>query len=60
MLVGKPERKRSFGRFRGRGEDNIRMYLREIRMEAVDWLHLAQDRGQLRDLVNMVVYLRFP
>jgi hypothetical protein len=31
ILVGKPERKRPFGRPRRRWEDNIRMDLREIR-----------------------------
>jgi hypothetical protein len=25
-------------------EGNIRLYLREIRWEGVDWMHLAQDR----------------
>jgi hypothetical protein len=32
--------------------------LREIRWEAVDWMHLAQDRVQWRDLVNTV--MKFP
>jgi hypothetical protein len=27
-----------------RGEDNIKMYLKEIRWNCVDWIHLAQDR----------------
>jgi hypothetical protein len=30
---------------RRRWEDNIRMDLREIEWEGVDWIHLAQDRG---------------
>jgi hypothetical protein len=29
-----------------RGEDNIRMDRKEIMWEGVDWMHLAQDRGQ--------------
>jgi hypothetical protein len=29
-----------------RWEDNIRMDLREIGWEGVDWMHLAQDRDQ--------------
>jgi hypothetical protein len=43
-LVGKPEGKRPLGRPVRRLEDNIRMDLREIRWESVDWIHLAQDR----------------
>jgi len=27
-------------------EDNIRMNLREVGWEGVDWMHLAQDRNQ--------------
>jgi hypothetical protein len=26
-------------------------------VEAVDWIHLAQDRDQWRALLNMVMYL---
>jgi len=29
---------------RSRWEDNIRMDLREIGLEGVEWIHLAQDR----------------
>jgi hypothetical protein len=41
ILVVKPERKRPFGRPRCRWEDNIRMDIREIVWEVVDWIHLA-------------------
>jgi hypothetical protein len=41
----KAQRTRSLGRPRRRWEDNIRMNLREIGWEFVDWIHLAQDRG---------------
>jgi hypothetical protein len=44
ILVGKPVRKRSLGRARRRLEYNIKMYLREIRWEGVDWINLVQDR----------------
>jgi len=43
ILVGKPEGKRPLGRPMRRWEDNIRMNVREIGCEAVDWIHLAQD-----------------
>jgi hypothetical protein len=48
ILVGKPERKRPFGRPRRRWENNIRVNVREIRWEVVDWFHMAQDRDQWR------------
>jgi hypothetical protein len=40
----KPEGKRPLGKHRRRWEDNIRMDLREIAWEVVDWIHVAQDR----------------
>jgi len=39
-------RERPLGRPRCRWEDNIRMDLRNIGWEGVDWIHLAQDRDQ--------------
>jgi hypothetical protein len=54
ILVGQPEGKRSCRRPRRRWEDNIRMDLREIGWEGVDWMHLAQDRVQWRAVVNTV------
>jgi hypothetical protein len=59
-LVGKPERKRSFRSPRPRWKDNIRMGIREIGWEGVDWMHLAQDRDQWWALVNMVMSLLVP
>jgi hypothetical protein len=46
ILVRKPEKKILFGRHRHRQEDNIKMDLREMGYEGVDWIHLAQDRDQ--------------
>jgi hypothetical protein len=46
ILVGTPERKRLYGRPRSRCKDNIKMNLREIGCEGVDWYHLARDRNQ--------------
>jgi hypothetical protein len=45
-LVGKPEGKRPLGRPRRRRVDNIKMDLREIGWDDVDWIDLAQDRDQ--------------
>jgi len=43
---------RQFERHRLIWEDNIRMDLKEIGWEIVDWIHLAQDRDLWRTLVN--------
>jgi hypothetical protein len=43
ILIGIPERKRPLGRLRYKWEDNIRIDLKEIRWESMNWNHLAQD-----------------
>jgi hypothetical protein len=40
--------------------DNIKIDLREIRWDGVDWIDLAQNRDQWRALVNTVMNLRVP
>jgi hypothetical protein len=45
ILVGKPEGKRPLGRSRRRWVDNIKMDLREIGWDGLDWIELAQDRS---------------
>jgi hypothetical protein len=40
--------------------DNIKMDLREIGWDGVDWIDVAQDRDQWRALLNMVMNLRVP
>jgi hypothetical protein len=59
-LVGKPEGKRPQGRPRRRWVDNIKIDLRGIGWDGMDWIHLAQDRDQWRALVNTVMNLRVP
>jgi len=44
ILVRKPNGKRTLRRPRCIWEGNIRMDLREIGWEDVDWIHLVQDR----------------
>jgi hypothetical protein len=46
ISVGKPEGKRPLGRPRRRWVDNIKMDLREIGWDGMDWIDLAQDRDQ--------------
>jgi hypothetical protein len=58
-MVEKPEGRRPLTRPSCRWED-IRMDIREIRWEGVDWVNLVQDRDQRRVLVNTVMNLRDP
>jgi hypothetical protein len=44
ILVGKPEGSRSLGRPVRRWVDNIKMDLRDIGCDDMDWIDLAQDR----------------
>jgi hypothetical protein len=41
VLVRKPEERRPFGRPRPSLEDNIKMVLREVGVEVMDWIDLA-------------------
>jgi hypothetical protein len=60
ILVGKPEVKRPLRRPRRRWVDNIKMNLREIEWGGMDWIDMAQNRGQWRAHVNTVINLRVP
>jgi hypothetical protein len=53
--VGKPDEKRPLGRTRRRWVGKIKMDLGEIGWDGRDWIELAQDRDQWRDLVNKVM-----
>jgi hypothetical protein len=59
-LVGEPEGKRPLGRPRRRRVNNIKMDLIEIELDGVDWIDVAHDRNQWRDLLNTVLNLRVP
>jgi hypothetical protein len=60
VLVGRSEGKRPLGRPRRRWKDNIKMDLREIRIDGKNWIRLAQDSVQWRAFVNTVMNLRVP
>jgi hypothetical protein len=59
-LVRKREGKRPLGRPRRKRENNIKMAVREIGWEDVDWVHLTQDWNQWLVLVNTVLELLIP
>jgi hypothetical protein len=48
------------GRPRLRWGDNVKMDLREIGCDDMNWIDLAQDRDQWRALVNTVMKIRVP
>jgi hypothetical protein len=57
ILMGKAEGKRPLGKPGCRWVDNIKMDLRERGGDGVDWINMAQDRGQSRALVNTTLNL---
>jgi hypothetical protein len=57
LLVGKSELNRPLGRSRRRWVDNIKVDLGEIEWSGIDWIDLAQIRGQWRAPVNTVMEL---
>ena len=60
MLTGKPTGKRPLGKPRRRWEDNIRMNLKEMGINAGNWVHSVQDRNYWRAFVNTALNLRVP
>ena len=60
ILTGKPTGKRPLGRPRNTWEDNIRMVLEEIGINAGNWVDSAQDKDYWRALVNAALNLRVP
>jgi hypothetical protein len=61
ILVGKSQgNNRPLGRPRRRCVDNAKMDLRAIGWDGMDWIDLAEVRGQLMTLVNTVMKLLVP
>jgi hypothetical protein len=60
IFVGKPEGKRLVGRPRRRWVDNIKMDLREMGWDDMDWIEVAQHGDQWKAVVNTVMNLRVP
>ena len=60
MELVQPTGKRPSGRLRRRWDDNIRMDLEEIGINAGNSVDSAQDRSYWRALVNTALNLRVP
>ena len=60
MLSSKPTGKRPLGRPRHRWEDNIRMDLEEMGINAGNWVDSTQDTYYWRALVNATLNLWVP
>jgi hypothetical protein len=58
--VGNPERKRPLGRPRCTWVDKIKIDLRNIGWDGMDWIDLDKERDQWRAYVNAVMNLRVP
>ena len=46
ILLGKPNAKKSLGIPKRRWDDNIKMDLKEVGCEGMDWIDLAQDTSE--------------
>ena len=60
ILTAKPTGKKLLGRPRRRRDDNIRIDLEEIGINAGNWVDSAQNRNYWRALVNAALNLRVP
>jgi hypothetical protein len=60
ILVRKPLGRRPQGKPRRRWVDNIKMDIREIGWDGMDWIDLVQDKDQWRAFVNTEMNLRVP
>jgi hypothetical protein len=60
ILVEKSGGKRPLGRPRRKWVDNIKIDLREVEWDSMDWIDLAQEKDQCKALMNTVMNLRIP
>jgi hypothetical protein len=58
-LIRKLDGKRPLRRSRSRCKDDVRLGIKEIGWEDVDWIHLTANRDQWRAVVNTVMNLVF-
>jgi hypothetical protein len=60
ILVGKPEGRRPLGTPRCRGGDDIKLVHQDVGCGVMDWIELAQDRDNWRELGDAVMKFWFP
>jgi predicted CoA-binding protein len=60
VLVVNPEGKRLLGRPRCRWEDNIKMHLKEIGCEDLDWVNMARDWDKWLAILQTVIDVWVP
>jgi hypothetical protein len=60
ILVGNSKGKLPLARRRRRWEDDIKLGLKGIGPEGVDFIHLVQDTDQWQALMNTVMNIRIP
>jgi hypothetical protein len=60
VFVRRLGRKRPFGRPTHRWEDNIKMDLREVGIDGVSWIQLAQGKVWWQAFMSMVMNLQVP
>jgi hypothetical protein len=60
IFVGKPGGKGPLGRPRRSSVNNIKVDVREIIWDGMDWINMGQDRDHQIALLNTVMNLRIP
>jgi hypothetical protein len=60
FLLAKPEGKRPLERSRRKWEDNIKINVKEIGWENMNWIRFPQVREKWRAVVNTVTNLQVP
>jgi hypothetical protein len=56
----KHDRKKLHGRSRRRRENNIKINLKELQCQGMDWIDMTRERDNWRALVNTVMILWIP
>ena len=60
VSVGNRQSYRPLGMPRCKWEDDIKVDVKEIGWEGVDWMNLAEDRDKCRPVVNTAMNVRVP